>query len=180
MKNPSIPLEARTHLVITSLGQFFKIITNLSKFCTLSWHCCKLVKMAATLKVLLASIWNLGTPKNCQARNATLRNCFLWSFHHYKGDFRSHLFIPMHLYNDNSVFTKERLVSLVDVPTPHKESSMLHVEKIRLALNLGFRCLDTFIKRGNQNLFIILFYNYCCYISTNIFHDALKAFKTRI
>jgi hypothetical protein len=96
------------------------------------------------------------------------------------GDFRSHLFIPMHSYNDNLVFTKERLVSLVDVPTPHKESSMLQVERIELALNPGFRCLDSFIKRGNQNVFIILFYNYPCYISTNIFHDTLKAFKTRI
>jgi hypothetical protein len=51
----------------------------------------------------------------------------------------------MNQYNDNSIFIKKILVSSMDVPTPHKESSMLEAKKVRLVLDLGFRCLNTFI-----------------------------------
>lgn len=36
----------------------------------------------------------------------------------------------------------------MDAPTPHKESSMLEVERVGLGLDSRFRCLNTFIKRG--------------------------------
>jgi hypothetical protein len=40
------------------------------------------------------------------------------------------------------------LVCSTDAPTPHKESSMLEVEKVGLGLDSRFKCLYTFIKRG--------------------------------
>jgi hypothetical protein len=54
----------------------------------------------------------------------------------------------MNQYNDNSIFNKNILVSSVDVPTHHKESSVLEAKNARLVLDLGFRCLNTFINRG--------------------------------
>jgi hypothetical protein len=50
-------------------------------------------------------------------------------------------------YNDNSFFTKERLISLMDAPIPYKGSTILKAKSVRLALDLGFKCLDTFIER---------------------------------
>jgi hypothetical protein len=50
-------------------------------------------------------------------------------------------------YNNNSVFTKERLISLMDVPTPYKGLTTLKAKIVRLALDLRFKHLDTFTKR---------------------------------
>jgi hypothetical protein len=50
-------------------------------------------------------------------------------FHHSMGDFKSISFTTICQYNDNSIFTKERLALLVNVSTFHKELLMLKVER---------------------------------------------------
>jgi hypothetical protein len=52
---------------------------------------------------------------------------------------------------DNLVFTKERLASFAKVATPHKESSLLGVERGGLLTCLRFRWEETHTKRGTKN-----------------------------
>jgi hypothetical protein len=58
-----------------------------------------------------------------------IQKLFIVIFHHSMGDFKSISFTKKCQYNDNSVFIKERLVSLISVSTFHRELSMLKVEK---------------------------------------------------
>jgi hypothetical protein len=88
MKNFAIPLATREHQpIFTSFNQFFKIITNLSKFSVPSWHRHKLANIPTMLNMHSVSIWKSGIPKIWQASNAIVGNCFAWSFHHCKGNF---------------------------------------------------------------------------------------------
>lgn len=128
-ENSSIPLEARMHPFFTLLDEFFKIIIRLSKFCTFSWQCHKIVKMP-TLKQNFIWIWNFKIFKTCETRNVTQGKyySFFFSFHHCKGDFRSHSLTTMCWYNDNSFFTKKILLN----GCSNKESSMLEVDRVGL------------------------------------------------
>jgi hypothetical protein len=71
--------------------------------------------MLAMLNIFSISICDLGIPKNAQTKNATLRKKKSCIFHHM--DFTLTSLTIMQWYNDDSVFTKNKLIVLVKVAT---------------------------------------------------------------
>jgi hypothetical protein len=107
-------------------GQFLTIVMILSKFSTCKWSLCKVVNTLARLNTLFVTIYDLGMPRICLAKNTIFENYPSWLYHQARGS--SHVARGMDnlLSKDNHLVTSALKDSSKDVPTPHMLPSVLN------------------------------------------------------